>query len=475
VKIYRPCDIRGNVDADLTPQLFRSWGRALGRQIAPTEKFVVGGDVRATTPGFLAALIEGLSEADLDIVNVGFLPTPMIYYAKTRLQAAGCAIVTGAHHPAAINGLKWMIGERSPASDDVALLEKAAEADAQKAGATERCLAGGPARSRDLDVSFDYVACLQERFVEALGAELHVVLDPMSGSWAGKVRRYLNAIFPQSLFSTIHNAPMGDFDGRTPDCSLAGELQELCDAVYRERAHFGVAFDGDGDRIALIDNEGVALSVEETTWVLLQSLEAGLAGQRFVHDARLSERIVEAAGQFGAEPVVERSGCGHIRARMKQTDALFGVESGGHYCFRELGGGDDGLFTVCWLIAWLASQPTQTLAGLRRSCPTIFATPDLRIPLATDARLRVINEVRDQWSQFPQETSDGVRISTPSGWIVVGNSATESALVFRFEGIDWSALDHLVEQFCRSLPELGDELLRQYRAAMGIEDTSSSP
>jgi len=472
VKIYRPCDIRGIVDTELTPPLYRCWGRALGRQVAPTDKFVVGGDARASTAGFLAALVDGLSETGLDIVNVGCLPTPMIYYAKNRLRAAGCAIVTGAHHPATTNGLKWMVGQNSPTCDDVASLQRAAETDAAAdSGEAERDDACVQTPPRTLDVSFDYVACLQERFVDALGAELHVVLDPMSGCWAGKVRRYLNAIFPQSLFSTIRNVPIGDFDGRTPDCSCSDELHDLCDAVYRERAHLGVAFDGDGDRIALIDNEGVALNVDETTWVLLQSLGADFAGRRFVHDVKLSDRIVETARGLGAVPVVERCGSAHVRGRMRQTDALFGVESGGHYFYQELDGDDDSLYTVCRLIAWLAKQPTQTLAGLRRSCPVVYATPDLRVPLAKEARRRVIEQVCAAWSQFPQERIDGVRISTPSGGILVSNSVTEPSLTFRFEGIDWSALDHLVEQFCQSLPELGDGLVRQYRTTMGIEDT----
>ena len=111
-----------------------------------------------------------------------------------------------------------------------------------------------------MDISFDYVACLQETFVDSLTAQQRVVLDPMFGCWATKARRYLHAIFPQCLFSTVHDVVDDRFGGRTPDCSRHEELGDLCDAVYRERAHVGVAFDGDGDRVALVDNEGVALA-----------------------------------------------------------------------------------------------------------------------------------------------------------------------------------------------------------------------
>ena len=326
----------------------------------------------------------------------------MIYYAKHRLQAAGCAIVTGLHHPAQINGLQWMVGQRSPTSDDIALLQCHAEAEgeteAEKQGRdphADEAAADGrrtPTAPRSLDISFDYVACLQETFADALGAERHVVLDPLWGCWAGKVRRYLNAIFPRCLFSTMHNTPDAGLEGRTPDCSPSHELYELGDAVYRERAHLGIAFDGDGDRLAVVDNEGVVLSSDETTWVLLQSLASELGGQVFVHDMRLSDRIVEAARQLGAEPLVERSGARGFATACSKP-ALFGMESGGHYFYRAWPGGDDSLFTACRLIAWLAARSGQTLADLRRRCPAMYLTPDLHIPLAAKTQPRMIEEI----------------------------------------------------------------------------------
>ena len=122
VSVYKPCDIRGEAATELSAALYEAWGRALGRQLPPAAKFVVGGDVRESTPPFLAALVEGLCQAGLDVVDLGLLPTPMIYYAKRRLHADGCAIVTASHNPATINGLKWMLGDRPPTPDDVAAL-----------------------------------------------------------------------------------------------------------------------------------------------------------------------------------------------------------------------------------------------------------------------------------------------------------------------------------------------------------------
>ena len=297
--IYKPCDIRGDAATELTPALYQAWGRALGHRLPPMAKFVVGGDVRASTPRFLAALMEGLCQAGLDVVDLGQLPTPMIYYAKGRLHADGCAVVTASHNQAAVNGLKWLIGHEPPRPEEVAALQRS-EAESVGDGAVRAVTTPRP-----LDISFDYVACLQETFVDCLTAQRHVVLDPMHGCWAERARRYLHAIFPQCVFSTIHDRVDAEFGGRTPDCSQPRELGELCDAVYRERAELGIAFDGDGDRIALVDNEGVALSAEEATWVLLDCLRDKLRGDRFVYDLKFSDHLAEAARQLGAEPLRE--------------------------------------------------------------------------------------------------------------------------------------------------------------------------
>jgi phosphomannomutase / phosphoglucomutase len=478
MSIYKPCDIRGNAATELSPSLYEGWGRALGRQLTPKTKFVVGGDVRDSTPAFLEALVEGLCQAGLDVVDLGILPTPMIYHAKRRLQAEGCAIVTASHNPASINGLKWMLHDRPPTPENVAELEQVSPlplGEGQGEGRTNSLssLSSGQGRGagqsepRTIDVSFDYVAWLQETFVDSLSAKRRAVLDPMFGGWSGKARRYLQAIFPQCIFSTLHDEADGRFNGRTPDCSRPGELEELCETVYRERADLGLAFDGDGDRVALVDNEGIALSAEETAWLLLHSLGEKLRGERFVYDLKFSDRIAETAGQLGAEPLVERSGHAFLRWRMCDCDALFGAEVSGHYFHRALGGGDDGLYTACLLIAHLA-QSEQSLSELRRACPPIYVTPDLRIPVAIDRQREILDRVRAAWSDFPQQTIDGVRIDVPGGWALVRASVTESALTFRFEGLDWHALEHLAERFCDALPEeLGDQLWASCRAAIG--------
>lgn len=460
MSIYKPCDIRGQADSELTPELYRRWGRALGLQVAPSDKFVVGGDVRPSTPEFLTALIAGLADTGVDAVDVGILPTPMVYHARRRLAAAGCAIVTASHNPAGINGLKWMIGSRPPTEKEVAQLRHESEAPGPIPSNRQT------SQPRLLDVSFDYVAWLQETWVEWQQAECRVVLDPMHGCNVHRARRYLQAVFPRSLFSAIHDTPDPMFGGRPPDSSHAEFLDELASAVDHERAQVGIAFDGDGDRVAFVDNEGVTLTAEETTWVLLHSLSPDLAGQAFVYDSRFSDRIAQRAKELGAEPLAERSGHAFLRARMLQTGALFGAEISGHYFYRELEGGDDGIYTACRLISHLA-RSGKSLAELRRSCPAIYMTPELRVHVERPRVVHTLDAVRAAWHEYPQTLLDGVRVDFPEGWALVRSSVTESALTFRFESTSWEHLHKLVWRFCDAMPDIGDTLWARYEEAMG--------
>lgn len=458
--IYKPCDIRGHMTTELTPELYLRWGRVLGAQVEAGAKFVVGGDVRMSTPAFLGALIEGLCQTGVDVVDLETLPTPMIYYAKHRLLADACAIVTASHNPPDYNGLKWMVGDRPPTAEQVELLREGAEEEISLVGRKSR-------PPRTIDITFDYVAWLQELWGQRQpAAQFSIVLDPMHGCWARRGRRYLQAIFPRSFVSAIHDTPDAVFDGRCPDSSRSDLLEELCREVDQQRADLGIAFDGDGDRVTFVDNEGTTLTAEETTALLLQSYGDAIQGQPFVYDLKFSDRVPELARKLGAQPLVERSGHAFVRGRMLESGALLGAEISGHYFYQELQGGDDGLFTACRLIDYLA-RSRSSLAELRRGCPQAFVTPDLRVAVESEEQPRILEQVRTLWAAYPQSDLDGIRIHFPEGWALVRGSVTEAALTFRFEAASAEKLHELVWRFCDELAELGDALWQRYEEALG--------
>jgi phosphomannomutase len=288
----------------------------------------------------------------------------------------------------------------------------------------------------------------------------------MHGCWAGRARRYLHAIFPECLITTIRDVSDPEFLGECPDCTHPERLEKLCETVYRQRAHLGIAFDGDGDRIALVDGHGGPLSSEETAWVLLRSLGRKVRDRPFVYDLKLSDRLPEAARRLGAEPLIERSTPASLYGRMLQTGAVFGAQADGHYFFADLAGDEDALYTACCAIAYL-SHSGKTLTALRRRCPPAYMTPDLRFPMPAQTQQTVVDQIRGALADFPQITLDGLRVNLPGGWALVHDSGDGAGLTFRFESFDWPSLDSVVREVCTATPSFGPQLWASYERAMG--------
>lgn len=458
--VYRAGHIRGAASAELSAEHYRAWAIVLGCQVPPRSKFLVAGDVRASTAEYKAAVVEGLCRAGMDVVDLGVLPTPVVSYARRRLQAAGYAVVTGGSAGAEFNGLRWMLGE-GPATEAQARILR------QAGRAAPRVAQRRPGQVRALDVTYDYVAWLQERFMEVPPLGRHVVVDPMHGTWACRSRRYLQAVFPHTVFSAIHDEPSGSFGGREPDCSRPELLERLAREVENQGACLGIAFDGDGARVAFVDEAGAVLTSEEATWALVQSFGAAWVGKPFVYDWRLSPQLAKAASALGARPVAERSEHAWLFRRMVQCGGLFGAALGGRYFFGELGGADDALFAACWMIGFLAHRGGG-LAEVRRKSPRVFCTPELRVRLPVSRHAGVLAHLRQNGDQCTPMGSEGVRIEFPQGWLAARSDRAEGVLAFRFGASDWLALDALVWRVAEELSEMGHRLWLSYRASQGI-------
>ena len=468
MSIYKACDIRGDAATELSAERYRAWGETLGNLVPAGARFVVGGDVRNSTPPFRESLLRGLVAAGIRVLELGTLPTPMVYFAQRHLQAAGCATVTASHSPTGVNGLKWSLNGQPPNGRQVAMLRAAGEVIEPP---FEEAAADRQAGSREpADVAGSYLDWLAGRGTAGSGPSPdNVVIDPGNGCWAGRCGPLLSRLFPSTRFHLIHDHADGNFPERDPDCAAPEHLEGLSATVRDLSADLGIAFDGDGDRGACCDGGGTVLTAEQVTWVLLHSFASELPGQTTVHDVKMSDLVLHTAGRLGARPVVERSGHAFIRARMLEAGARFGAELSGHYFYRELQGGDDGLFTACRLLDFLAAEQ-RTLRELRLACPPVFTTPDLRLPIHGDEQDRVIVAVRDSFSSHPQLFVDGVRIDFADGWGLIRKSVTEEAITCRFEGAGAAALDRIVDAFGVALGTHGAALLELYRARSVARD-----
>ena len=413
MSVYKACDIRGHATAELNPALYRRWGGILASQLEPGASFVVGGDVRPSTPALLEALVDGLCQAGVHVLDLGIVPTPMVYFARWQRQAPACATVTASHSPPSINGLKWMVGDLPPTEAEVEALQEGVER-----GRVSRS-PGSTGRRSGLDIAPEYGAWLQRSWGRGKApAGGCVVVDPGNGCWAGRCLAQFEQVFPEASFVAIHDRPDGTFAERNPDCSRPAYLETLAETVRRQRAAMGIAFDGDGDRVAFVDDQGMPLTAEETTWILLQSFGPGLRHTSFIYDIKFSDRIAETARQLGARPRAQRSGHAFIRSSMIREEARFGAEISGHYFYGELQGGDDGLFTACRMMTYLAASG-KTLAEWRRECPEIAMTPDLRLVVET----KVIKE----------ELESRKAVERAKGILMIEHDLTESEAFKRIQ------------------------------------------
>jgi phosphomannomutase / phosphoglucomutase len=458
MSIYKACDIRGEAGSELSPELYRAWGQVLGGWAGAGARCVVGGDVRLSTPAFVASLVEGLLSAGVHVLDLGVVPTPMVYFAERFLETRASFVVTASHSPAGQNGLKWTMGGLPPREEDVQAL---AEATTGLAPA-----ASGPTRPGErTDFSDRYRGWLRGTWGRKRGpAGSHIILDPGNGCWSSRAKPYLEELFPGVRFSAIHDWPDGSFPERPPDSARPANLTRLSQAILCARADLGIAFDGDGDRVAFVDGEGQALTAEESTWVMLQALAGKLAGRPFVYDLKFSDLIPRTAVCFGATPVMQRSGHAFIRRSMIEVGAGFGAEISGHFFYRDLQGSDDALYSACVLLAYLGAC-SQSLSALRRSVPSYFITPDLRLSLDEATQALVIAAAQARFAGLPQSAVDGTRITFPDGWALIRKSVTEQALTFRFEGRTQEALDRIVREVSSAVPGLGSAFLALYESS----------
>ncbi len=281
------------------------------------------------------------------VVNLGPLPTPMVYYAARRTHADGFAAICASNENGSSLTLKWLIGETIPDTEQVATLKKAVENEDVEAKKNVP-------EVRSLDVTYDYVAWLQDTWFDSPGMKAQIVLDTCEGPWSGRARRYLQAVFPKLIFTELDTG--------------GGTARSIAEEVDRTRAQLGFVLGKDGGQLSAVDGYGIPYDSNELNWLLVQSFGLSLQGEMFLHDSSCPPAILQSATRFGAATQEVSGGDAGFRRAMSDSSAIFGADSAGHHYFRALCGNNDALFTTCWVLDYLA-HGCQTLAKLRETIP----------------------------------------------------------------------------------------------------------
>ncbi|HET7881104.1 MAG TPA: phosphomannomutase/phosphoglucomutase [Acetobacteraceae bacterium] len=444
----REYDIRGTVGKTLSEADAFAVGRCFGSIVMRNggKTVAVGYDGRMSSPQMEAALVKGLSASGAEAIRIGRGPTPMLYYASTKLAADGAVMVTGSHNPPDHNGFKMMLAGKPFFGEQIKRLGGLA--------ASGDVVEETVAPERNVDVSTEYVARLLSDW-DGGDRMLKVVWDNGNGA-AGEVLQRLVVGLPGE-----HIVLNGDIDGRFPahhpDPTVPANLQQLIAAVATHRADIGIAFDGDADRIGLVDDKGRILFGDQLLVLLARDVLREHPGATIIADVKASQVLFDEIARAGGTPLMWRTGHSLIKAKMAETGSPLAGEMSGHVFFADRWYGfDDALYAGVRMLGVLA-RLDHPLSALRDALPQVINTPEVRFDCDDTRKFAVIEEVaaRLRADGAKVAETDGVRVLTDDGWWLLRASNTQAVLVARAEATSEAGLERLKRALVSQLEQSG--------------------
>lgn len=441
-EIFRAYDIRGIVGSELTPQVARLVGRAVGSQAMDVGQraIIVARDGRLSSDALQQALIEGLIESGQRVIDIGMVPTPVLYFATHALESQSGVMVTGSHNPPDYNGFKIVLGGTTLANQQIQAIRIRIE---------QGRFSMGQGTYERQDILKDYKDRITHDVV--LARPMRVVVD--CGNGVGGV------IFPQVLdrlgcnVTTLFGEVDGRFPNHHPDPGVAENLSALIDAVRSKNADVGFAIDGDGDRLGVVTRQGQIIWPDRLLMLYARDLLSRNPGADVVYDVKCTRDIVDLVSSLGGRAILSATGHSLMKAKMKETGALVGGELSGHIFFNDRWYGfDDATYAAARLLEILSMEPFD-IDEVFAEFPARVNTPEIKIPLSETRKFTVVEKLADQgnFAGGNLVKIDGVRVDYPDGWGLIRASNTTPNLVARFEGDDEDALERVKQRFREQL------------------------
>ncbi len=467
-QIFREYDIRGIAERDLSDPVIEELGRSFAEHAGRRDAAAVaiGYDARESSPRLRDALARGILAAGIDVVDIGLCPTPALYFSLHHLSPGAGIMITGSHNPAEFNGFKLCIGRETIHGEAIQELRKAMDRRQQN-GRSAASLRGTYTNHPILP---DYIRDLEGRFPAAGNGGVDVVLDAGNGTAglaAPAVMRSMGC-----RVTELYSEPDGRFPNHHPDPTVPKNLETLIRTVRERKADLGIAFDGDGDRIGVVDEQGGILWGDQLMVLFSRDILAERPGATFVSEVKCSQVMYDDIRKHGGKAVMWKTGHSLIKAKMKETGAAMAGEMSGHLFFADrYYGFDDAVYAACRTAELLMKTRKRTgtataLSSLLADLPRTFSTPEIRFDCPDDLKFRVVEGMRQLYDDRkglavpPREviTVDGIRAVFRSGWGLLRASNTQPVLVMRFEAEDETSLHGI-----RSLME---EQVRQVMAQL---------
>jgi phosphomannomutase/phosphoglucomutase len=432
-QIYREYDIRGVVDKDLTPAIVKRLGQGFGTTMIQHNKWnlVVGRDGRLSSQSFADALTEGLLSTGCHVTDIGLSPTPVYYFSIFHLDKEGGMMVTGSHNPPEFNGFKVSVGKSTIFGEEIQRLGRLIE---------EGKFSSGKGSLRREEIIRPYQEYIKKNI--QLEKKIRVVIDAGNGTAgpvAGPLLRGLGCEL-EELYCEVD----GRFPNHFPDPTIPGNLKDLIDRVRKTRADVGIGYDGDADRIGVVDDEGNILWGDQLMILFSREILKDRKGATFVAEVKCSQNLYHDIEKHGGKAIMWRTGHSLIKEKMRKERAALGGEMSGHIFFADrYFGYDDAIYASCRLIE-LLSKTDQKLSQLLNDVPKTFITPEIRVDCPDDFKFKVVEAVREALRKdYPVIDVDGARVKFEDGWGLVRASNTQPVLVLRFEALTQDGLDEI--------------------------------
>jgi len=423
-EIFREYDIRGVVDKDLTPESVRLLGRAIGTTFrrAGSKQTALGRDCRLSSPDFAAYLSEGLLSTGCDIIDLGTIPTPLLYFSIYQKHYTSGVMITGSHNPPEYNGFKLMIGEDTlygPKIQDIFALIQSGD------------FVDDPTGKRE---TYDIAPEYHDYVIDAIHLEkpLKVVVDAGNGTGGETAVPIFKQLGCEVI--PLYCDMDGHFPHHHPDPTMPEALEDLIRTVTENQADLGIAYDGDSDRIGVIDDKGQIIWGDKLMILLARDILPRHPGAPVISEVKASQQLYTEIEKLGGRPIMWKTGHSLIKKKIKEENAVLAGEMSGHIFFADrFFGFDDAIYSSARVLE-IVSRSDQALSRMLADLPPTYSTPELRVYASDEVKFTIVDGVKNRLKEkYPIIDIDGVRAITPHGWALVRASNTQGALVLRFE------------------------------------------
>jgi len=448
--IFREYDIRGIVNKDLNENILETIGKAYGTYITKKDKktISIGRDCRESSPSYAKAFCKGVNSCGIDVLDLGMVSTPIMYFSLYNLEVDGGVMITASHNPSEFNGIKVCVGKDSLFGKEIQRIREIAD---------NNDFIKGKGSTQKINIIDTYISFLNENINIKPGLKVAVDCGNGMGGLVGpKIIKDKGCEIVE-----LYSEPDGNFPNHHPDPTVEENVQDLIKAVKQNNLDLGIGFDGDADRIGVIDEKGKIVWGDMLLLILARDILKEVPGALIIGDVKCSGRLFNDIKIKGGHPLMWRTGHSLIKKKMKEDGAVLAGEMSGHIFYaHRFFGYDDALYAGLRLLEIL-SKTDKSISDLLDGIPNALSTPEIRVDCPDDIKFKVVDKVKDILSsKYSVNDIDGARVEFDDGWGLIRASNTQPALVLRFEAVNEARLNEIRTLIESSLKQAINSIIR---------------